>query len=220
MQDMHTVMEEDTGLTERTDQKIVQLHKITFKLLLHKAKLTIQTNTAFHKKVKQNDVVVLTDKRVGLVKYIGPTDFKPGEWFGVALSSPTGKHDGTIGGKTYFRTKPQHGVFVLRDKIFRVMPRTGDGQVQVSSAVIKSIESKINALSKTVKQKDVKMRQQNQVRTRLQTEIGQLTTDREQLQRKVVDLGKSYNELRSMTYDGSQGDNPLYNATDDSYTFT
>ncbi len=75
--------------------------------------------------------------KMGLVKFIGETEFAPGEWIGVALDKPTGtlfkkllidafikcvcdgagKHNGTVKGVKYFKCKDRHGVFVKRDKI-------------------------------------------------------------------------------------------------------
>jgi Ca2+-binding EF-hand superfamily protein/diadenosine tetraphosphatase ApaH/serine/threonine PP2A family protein phosphatase len=51
--------------------------------------------------------------RVQVVKYgPGPVDFDDGEWVGVELDKPTGKHNGTVQGKKYFECKAMHGMFV------------------------------------------------------------------------------------------------------------
>jgi len=51
---------------------------------------------------------------VGTIKFIGDTEFQPGEWVGVALYEPIGKNAGSVQGKKYFECKPKHGTFVKR----------------------------------------------------------------------------------------------------------
>lgn len=48
----------------------------------------------------------------GIVRFAGPTEFGEGEWVGVELLAPEGKHDGTVMGLRYFQCKPSHGVFL------------------------------------------------------------------------------------------------------------
>eukprot|EP00731_Ephydatia_muelleri_P010946 Em0005g1532a len=71
-----------------------------------------------------------------IVKYIGTTEFAPGEWVGVALEKPLGKHNGTVQGVKYFKCKDGHGVFVKRDKILHNPVATSSGAAAVSSGVV------------------------------------------------------------------------------------
>lgn len=50
----------------------------------------------------------------GIVKFVGPTTFAPGNWVGVELDTPTGKNNGTVQGTKYFdcRQEGNYGVFV------------------------------------------------------------------------------------------------------------
>lgn len=57
------------------------------------------------------DRVWVNGVRPGYIQYIGDTDFAPGEWAGVVLDSPTGKNDGSLGGRRYFYCEPNRGVF-------------------------------------------------------------------------------------------------------------
>jgi Endonuclease/Exonuclease/phosphatase family 2/C2 domain/CAP-Gly domain len=49
--------------------------------------------------------------RRGMVMYVGELEFARGEWVGISLDQPVGKHDGQVKGKRYFRCPQQHGIF-------------------------------------------------------------------------------------------------------------
>lgn len=71
-------------------------------------------------RIEVEDRCVLIDGRVGTIRYTGTTSFAKGNWFGVALDKPEGKHNGMVKGKRYFDCPPQHGVFVRMNKIAKV----------------------------------------------------------------------------------------------------
>ncbi|KAF9260836.1 dynactin [Marasmius fiardii PR-910] len=48
----------------------------------------------------------------GIVRFSGPTQFKPGKWVGIELYEEKGKNDGSIDGVAYFTCKKGFGVFV------------------------------------------------------------------------------------------------------------
>ncbi|CAJ1339145.1 unnamed protein product [Effrenium voratum] len=48
---------------------------------------------------------------LGTIRFIGQTDFAPGEWIGVELFEPKGKNDGSVKGHRYFSCKDKHGLF-------------------------------------------------------------------------------------------------------------
>jgi tubulin-specific chaperone B len=51
--------------------------------------------------------------RRGTVEYVGLVpELGPDYWVGVVLDEPTGRHHGTIQGRTYFTCPPNHGVMV------------------------------------------------------------------------------------------------------------
>ena len=37
-------------------------------------------------------------ERSGIIRYIGKTEFKEGDWLGIELDTPTGKNDGSVAG--------------------------------------------------------------------------------------------------------------------------
>eukprot|EP01135_Chromosphaera_perkinsii_P008893 Nk52_evm3s1524 gene=Nk52_evmTU3s1524 len=64
-----------------------------------------------------DDRVLLKDGRSGTISYSGATEFAKGHWFGISLDTKSGKHDGSVKGRRYFRTKHGHGIFVRLAKL-------------------------------------------------------------------------------------------------------
>ena len=54
---------------------------------------------------------------VGTVRYVGTTQFKEGQWVGIEMDGPTGKHDGSVEGVSYFTCPPRHGLFVKPESV-------------------------------------------------------------------------------------------------------
>ncbi|VDO66915.1 unnamed protein product [Schistosoma margrebowiei] len=63
------------------------------------------------------DHVQVSGGRIGILRYLGPTEFAVGEWAGVELDSPIGKNDGSVAGVRYFVCKPNHGLFAAANKV-------------------------------------------------------------------------------------------------------
>jgi len=61
--------------------------------------------------------VVRVEEGIGVVRYLGEVRFAKGLWAGVELVEKLGMHDGQVGGKRYFRCKPNHGVLCDSAKI-------------------------------------------------------------------------------------------------------
>ncbi|XP_058690546.1 kinesin-like protein KIF13B isoform X2 [Poecile atricapillus] len=67
--------------------------------------------------LKEGEYVTVGTNKTGIVRYIGPTDFQEGTWVGVELDLPSGKNDGSIGGKQYFRCNPGYGLLVKPGRV-------------------------------------------------------------------------------------------------------
>lgn len=62
--------------------------------------------------LKEGEYVAVGTTKTGIVRYIGPADFQEGTWVGVELDLPSGKNDGSIAGKQYFKCNPGYGLLV------------------------------------------------------------------------------------------------------------
>jgi dynactin complex subunit len=61
--------------------------------------------------------VLVHSKHRAVIRFLGATDFAEGEWVGLELEKPIGKHEGTVLGRTYFSTPKKHGTFVRADAL-------------------------------------------------------------------------------------------------------
>lgn len=50
--------------------------------------------------------------KTATVRFLGETNFSTGQWVGVELDAPDGKHDGCVNDHRYFEAPPHHGLFV------------------------------------------------------------------------------------------------------------
>lgn len=66
-------------------------------------------------------VVRLLDGRVATIRFVGTTQFAPGEWIGVELDDATGKNDGSVQGERYFECEPGFGMFIRPTAISAVV---------------------------------------------------------------------------------------------------
>ena len=86
---------------------------------------------------KLNDHILVELKvgtKVAKVRYIGPFHHASNDdvWVGLELQEPTGKHNGTVENKVYFRCKEKHGAFIPLSKVLsvcndRVRPASSTG---------------------------------------------------------------------------------------------
>lgn len=91
-----------------------------------------QSTTHFEHRPKEKDkmvdfapgqVVRLLDGRVATIRFVGTTQFAPGEWIGVELDDATGKNDGSVQGERYFECEPGYGMFIRPTAISAVVSR-------------------------------------------------------------------------------------------------
>ncbi|XP_066145271.1 CAP-Gly domain-containing linker protein 1 isoform X3 [Euwallacea fornicatus] len=73
-----------------------------------------------HVDYKIGDRVIIKSSqgsKVGIVRFIGITEFAAGEWVGVELDEPKGKNDGSVNGIRYFDCQPNFGLFSPVSKV-------------------------------------------------------------------------------------------------------
>lgn len=51
-------------------------------------------------------------KDVGVIRFLGATQFQTGDWVGIEMEKPLGRNNGCVAGVQYFDCKEQHGIFV------------------------------------------------------------------------------------------------------------
>ncbi|CAK0900185.1 unnamed protein product [Prorocentrum cordatum] len=80
------------------------------------------------------DVVLVgrAAKERGVVKYIGTTSFKEGDWVGIELENPVGKNDGSVGAERYFDCEANHGMFVRQGSVVKESPEVTVGEALAS----------------------------------------------------------------------------------------
>ena len=72
--------------------------------------------------LKLGDLVTISGVKKGVLRYFGSTEFASGEWCGVELYEPDGKHAGTVNGVSYFSCPSLHGIFAPLQKVEITIP--------------------------------------------------------------------------------------------------
>ncbi|UYV78370.1 hypothetical protein LAZ67_16001089 [Cordylochernes scorpioides] len=106
---------------------------------------TTTTTTTYGPRLKIGDRVIVNCSRGGTkngyLRYLGRTEFAPGEWAGIELDDASGKNDGSVAGKRYFTCMMKHGLFCPPQRVVRVGgPHISTKVVRTSSPVPSSPE--------------------------------------------------------------------------------
>ncbi|KAM9735140.1 LOW QUALITY PROTEIN: CAP-Gly domain-containing linker protein 1 [Menidia menidia] len=63
------------------------------------------------------DRVWVNGNKPGYVRFVGGTQFAPGQWAGIELDEPIGKNDGSVAGVRYFQCEDGRGIFTRPSKL-------------------------------------------------------------------------------------------------------
>lgn len=83
-------------------------------------------------------------KKRGVLKFIGETEFSSGVWCGIALREACGKNDGSVAGIRYFECDQRHGIFVNPKNVFPAETEGEQKPLQDSNTVVESVKSSAN----------------------------------------------------------------------------
>ncbi|XP_061659746.1 CAP-Gly domain-containing linker protein 2 isoform X2 [Syngnathoides biaculeatus] len=94
------------------------------------------------KDLKAGDRVLVGGSKMGVIRYVGETDFAKGEWCGVELDEPLGKNDGAVAGTRYFQCLPKFGLFAPIHKVIRIgFPSTSPAKAKKTKRVAMGVSS-------------------------------------------------------------------------------
>ncbi|KAJ8287124.1 hypothetical protein GJAV_G00047920 [Gymnothorax javanicus] len=68
--------------------------------------------------------VWVNGNKPGFVRFLGETQFAPGQWAGIVLDDPIGKNDGSVAGVRYFQCEDLRGIFTRPSKLSRLATTT------------------------------------------------------------------------------------------------
>ncbi|KAK9536968.1 hypothetical protein VZT92_006708 [Zoarces viviparus] len=85
---------------------------------------------------------------MGVIRYMGETDFAKGEWCGVELDEPLGKNDGAVAGTRYFQCLHKFGLFAPIHKVIRIgFPSTSPAKAKKSKRMAMGVSSLVHSPS-------------------------------------------------------------------------
>ncbi|XP_077448265.1 CAP-Gly domain-containing linker protein 2 isoform X2 [Stigmatopora argus] len=94
------------------------------------------------KDLKTGDRVLVGGSKMGVIRYMGETDFAKGEWCGVELDEPLGKNDGAVAGTRYFQCLPKFGLFAPIHKVIRIgFPSTSPAKAKKTKRMAMGVSS-------------------------------------------------------------------------------
>ncbi|XP_054481612.1 CAP-Gly domain-containing linker protein 2 isoform X3 [Anoplopoma fimbria] len=100
------------------------------------------------KDLRVGDRVLVGGSKMGVIRYMGETDFAKGEWCGVELDEPLGKNDGAVAGTRYFQCLHKFGLFAPIHKVIRIgFPSTSPAKAKKSKRMAMGVSSLVHSPS-------------------------------------------------------------------------
>ncbi|OBA24448.1 hypothetical protein METBIDRAFT_10587 [Metschnikowia bicuspidata var. bicuspidata NRRL YB-4993] len=155
----------------------------------------------------------------GTVRYVGATQFAPGEWVGVELDHPRGRNDGAVQGVRYFDCQKagNYGVFVRAEFLEQRAPEglnliVPDAKVVVNKLQVK-LKAAVNEIGKckeTIASLQIELENNKRLRDELEVSLEQSTVELEYLQAQNGELLQLLESLREQ-YDHLSADFSIVN---------
>ncbi|RLV95405.1 hypothetical protein JA1_001065 [Spathaspora sp. JA1] len=137
---------------------------------------------------------VLIKNTPGVIKFIGPTEFAPGTWYGIELSQPNGKNNGTIDNVSYFQCKPNHGIFI-RENMLRPSESTMTRIIDKLQIKLKAITIECQQYKQTIQTSLDKIESLESQLLMKTTENDYLSTINQKLTQDLTNLQEKYQQL-------------------------
>ncbi|XP_025828958.1 uncharacterized protein LOC108744493 isoform X5 [Agrilus planipennis] len=174
-----------------------------------------------HVDFKIGDRVIIKSSqgsKVGVVRYMGTTEFAPGEWCGVELDEPRGKNDGSVEGKRYFTCRPLYGLFAPLSKVSKSPLKYKPGNCVIHSSTglkkagsresMTSMNSSMNtpssasmstrtALQDVLREKQQHIEQLLKERDLERAEVNRAASQADEVEQKLATLQSEYEKYRS-----------------------
>ncbi|KAF5223734.1 hypothetical protein ECC02_003188 [Trypanosoma cruzi] len=104
-----------------------------------------------------------TERRRGVLRFVGSTDFAPGLWMGIELFGTIGRNDGSVMGKSYFSCPAGQGVFVRPEL---VVPYVSEGEGPSGTvrkgdeflAVVEPLRADLTRMQEELQQREAALR--------------------------------------------------------------
>lgn len=149
----------------------------------------------------------------GQIRYIGNTKFASGTWFGVELSRPVGKNDGSVQGVPYFQCQKKnglYGVFVKEDLLDVIEEDLKNASGALTSGSLENLQKQLksvlseNSLCKKELQKlrgemDTKLQAYDYLESKLEMQLidnQYLQEAKHLLEAKVAELTTKFQSLQ------------------------
>lgn len=87
-------------------------------------------------------IIALANGKHAVVRFVGSTQFAPGEWVGVELEDASGKNDGSVQGERYFDCEMGYGMFLRPAAIAEIIEQARPPKPKVNGAAANGTATK------------------------------------------------------------------------------
>ncbi|KAK7199029.1 CAP-Gly domain containing protein [Novymonas esmeraldas] len=111
------------------------------------------------------------ERRRGILRFLGLTDFADGEWAGVELVGCDGRNDGAVKGLSYFRCAPGQGLFVRPNLVVPFTPSIPAETLTAAETALATASATCEALTQELQSTRREAAEQATERARLEEQL-------------------------------------------------